>query len=125
MNARIEAFRAYRERFEGAGDKRRFRLPNIEGPQSFEAIAKLDIAGEKTEFVDGVVVIDGGERRYADHDYRLMVENGIVSKETELIAGVIYWKKGAGPPDARTLDAIAKLQRDTKEPEHRAECQSS
>jgi hypothetical protein len=33
-----------------------------------------------------------------------MVEHGVVPKETELIAGIIYWKKGARPPDSRTLD---------------------
>ena len=104
MHARMAAFGAYRARFEAAGDKRRFRIPTIEGPQSFYAFAELDIWGQKTEFVDGVIIIDGVEKRFADHDYRLLVEHGVVPKETELIAGVIYWQKGARPPDARTLD---------------------
>jgi hypothetical protein len=103
-NAHMEKFRAYRARCEAAGDKRRFRLPTIEGPESFYAVGNLDIWSQKTEFVDGVIIIDGVEKRYADHDYRLMVEHGIVPKDTELIAGVIYWKQGACPPDARTLD---------------------
>src|ERR1019366_9956473 len=105
INVYMEAYRAYRERFETAGDKRRFRLHSFEGPQSYLAIADLDITGQKTEFVDGVVIIDGVERRYAHHDYRLMVEHGVVPKETELIAGVIFWKKGARLPNARTLDS--------------------
>jgi hypothetical protein len=102
----MEEFLAYRQRLEDTGDKRRFRLSQIEGPQSFYAVAELDIWGRKTEFVDGVIIIDGVEKRYADHDYRLMVEHGIVPKDTELIAGLIYWKKGATPQNARTLDRL-------------------
>ena len=37
-----------------------------------------------------MVVIDGEERRFADHDYRLMVERGIVQADTVLVAGVIF-----------------------------------
>ena len=55
-NAHMEEFRAYRERCEAAGDKRRFRLAHVEGPQSFYAVAELDIWGQKTEFVDGVTI---------------------------------------------------------------------
>jgi hypothetical protein len=45
MNARMEAYRAYRDRFEAAGDKRRFRLPYT------KALDELNIIGEKTTFV--------------------------------------------------------------------------
>jgi hypothetical protein len=78
------------ERYKAAGtggaNRRRFEL-SFEG---FAALQDLDILGQKTEFVDGVVVIDGTERRYADHDYQLMVERGIVPANTVLVAGVIY-----------------------------------
>jgi hypothetical protein len=111
--AHMEAYRAYRARFEGAGDKRRYRL-TTSGPEAFYAIAELDITGQKTEFVDGVIIIDGVEKRYADHDYRLMVEHGIVPKDTELIAGVVFWKKpSTGRPTLEELCAqITDEQRD-------------
>jgi hypothetical protein len=54
----------------------------------------LDILGQKTEYSE-YVRIDGTERRFADADYRLLVEHGVIPKETELIAGVVFWKKDA------------------------------
>jgi hypothetical protein len=81
-------------------DGRRFELPD----QAYRALQELDILGQKTEFVDGVVLIDSVERRYADHDYRLMVERGIVPADTVLVAGVIYRRpKAAIPIDAANV----------------------
>lgn len=97
-----DAFRAYRERLDAEGDKRRYRIRRNTKYEStidaYHAIGELDIVG-KTEFVDGVVILDGIEKRYADHDYRLMVEHGIVPKDTELIAGVIFWRKPQPKPE--------------------------
>jgi len=89
----MAAVTAEYERYEAArakhGGLRRFRLRH----DGFTALQELDILGQKTEFVDGVVVIDAVERRYADHDYRLMVERGIVPGDTILVAGVIYRRR--------------------------------
>jgi hypothetical protein len=60
---------------------------------AYEMADELGILGTKTEYVDGCLMIDGTERRFAEHDYRLLVERGAIPKETELIAGIVFHKK--------------------------------
>jgi hypothetical protein len=49
------------------------------------------------ELLGGIIWDDGQERRYADHNYRLLLKHGIVSHETVLVGGIIFWKKGQEP----------------------------
>ncbi len=83
----------HREAVEPNHHRRRFPISF----DLFKKIGDLDITGRRTELVDGIVVIDGTERRFAEHDYRLMIESGLVSRDTELVAGIIFWKAAARP----------------------------
>jgi hypothetical protein len=49
------------------------------------------------ELLHGVVYTDGQERRYANFEYRLLLKHGVVSSETVLVGGILFWKKGHEP----------------------------
>jgi hypothetical protein len=51
------------------------------------------------ELLQGVVYSDGQERRYANFEYRLLLKHGVVSSETVLVGGILFWKKGQEPHD--------------------------
>jgi hypothetical protein len=58
------------------------------------------IGSRGCELLGGVVYIEGLERRYAEHDHRLLVEHDLVPKETILVGGIIFWKDApADVPD--------------------------
>jgi hypothetical protein len=98
----------HREALEPNHHRRRFPISF----DLFKKIGDLDITGRRTELVDGIVVIDGTERRFAEHDYRLMLESGLVSRDTELVAGIIFWKAAARESAAALSKDDASSRRD-------------
>jgi hypothetical protein len=82
-------YERYEESMRGCKYRRRFEFDL----KTLEASDELDITGTKREMADGYIQIDGTERRFAEHDYRLLVEHGAIPRETELIAGVVFWKE--------------------------------
>lgn len=91
------------DRLKAAAKGRKFQR-RVSLWEAYKSVAfDLDILGQKTEY-SSYVRIDGIERRFADVDYRLLVEHGAIPKETELIAGVVFWKKDVAHPDTTDLD---------------------
>ena len=82
----MSTYQSYVDAATKTPDRRRYPLT----VDDYHAIAELDIVGTKTEFSDHIVVVDDVERRFSEHDHRLMIERGVVPKETVLIAGIIF-----------------------------------
>jgi hypothetical protein len=60
---------------------------------AFEKMEQLRLIGPRTEYIGGRFVDGGAERRFCDHDYRLLVEHGAILKDTILVAGVVFWQR--------------------------------
>jgi hypothetical protein len=98
----------YRTVIRGRKYRRRFFFVR----KTLNACDELDITGTKREMARGYIQIDGIERRFADHDYRLLVERGAIPKETELIAGIVFWKE---PGDRDLIDDLPYVDKAASE----------
>ncbi len=82
---------AYQETHTGRRYRRRFPMWDAYLQQTKDDEENLGIIGGKMKYYDGCIRIDGIERRFAEHDYRLLVERGIIPRDTVLIAGIVFW----------------------------------
>lgn len=87
-------YHAYKAVREGWRPRRRFRMM-----AAFEKMDELRLIGVKTEYIGGRFVDRGAERRFSDHDYRLLIEHGAVPKDTILVAGIVFWQHGMRESD--------------------------
>ena len=83
--AYMSEYERYRAMEKANPDRRRYRFDL----DAFEALEELGILG-KAECYEGIIEIDGDEKRFSDRDFRLMQERDIIPKETELIAGIVF-----------------------------------
>jgi hypothetical protein len=45
------------------------------------------------ELLDGIVYTGDTERRYCEHDYRLLIKHDLIPRETILLGGIIFWSE--------------------------------